>query len=306
MKNTFDIMRAIHLKNNVDTRGFTIDTRSALRVAHIMERLLSDEYEWGDLFRDILLFVADAYSGGAASTIYYYVTSLLDQEDWDDEEDGDRSLYLKHEFLMKDSQFPKSVDSEDGGYWWANPNIPLTNARSHWKDFDATTEPLDFSKRSSFTQLVSSTNLNEVPDRFVKDLGDGYTYNYMPFADEWKPSVVIDDKIYLNNFEPVPKNSYFVGNKIYYVVDEHNVVVPIRINSNTEIARHEMPIPTGPVDITGIAWQYSLGRPGLEWEREAYMMQIWPRFASDISNSNTMVKKESELDKNSGKKPQGI
>jgi hypothetical protein len=305
-KHTNDIIRSLFLKHNVDTRGLKIDDYSANDAVNIMSKLLDDSYNWEELFKDIALFVADSYTAGAATTIYNYIASLTDQEDWDDEVDGNRSLFLQHDFLLKDSPFPKSVDEIDGGYWWANPNIPLTNGRSHYKDHIETTSPYDYSKRSSFTQLVSSNKLTEIPDRFVKDLGSMYTSGYAPFADEWKPSVVIDGNIYFNNFEPIPPSSYFLGNRIYYVVDEYNVVVPIRINSNTEIARYEVPIPTGPVDITGIAWQYSLGTPGLEWEREAYMMQIWPRFASDISKTNTVVKKEPELDKNSGMKPQGV
>lgn len=86
----------------------------------------------------------------------------------------------------------------------------------------------------------------------------------------------------LNYFEPVRAGSRFFGNKVYYVKDEKNVVVPIRINSNTEIARFAPLVPTEPVDIVGIAWQYSSGKPGLEWERERYIMQVWPRYLSDV------------------------
>jgi hypothetical protein len=115
----------------------------------------------------------------------------------------------------------------------------------------------------------------------------------MPFAEEWKPyryssNVNIETSQQAeaaglkNIFKPIRPGTKFYGDRVYYVVDQKNVVVPIRINANTEIARFNPLVPTGSVDIVGISWQYSAGTPGLEWERERYMMQVWPRHFSDV------------------------
>jgi hypothetical protein len=287
-------------RNGIDSRGFEFNYD---------ERSLKNWTDSGfDVVNEFLvpiaLSIADYYTYGAASRVYSYVVNLIDSKEWDIEVDGDISNYLKYEFLELESPFPKSIDSVDGGYWWANPSIPLTNARSHYKDNkESETEQFGMlDSRDFFTQLISSNKLPEVEDRFVRDLGSQYSSSYSPFADEWKPSVMINGQLVMNEFKSMPSGSYFVGNRIYYVADEHNVVIPIRINSNTEIARYELSIPTGSVDITGIAWQYSLGKPGLEWEREAYMMQIWPRFASDISKRPEISQK---VDREVEKKDRG-
>lgn len=258
---------------------------------------------------------------------------------------------LEFEEITFVSDFPWSVDKKDGGYWWACPDIPLTNARSHqndqnWGDPANTTDNDDGiffrnqdtgfgfisnldpnARRHVFSQLISSDKANlSVPifdlydqrdlgdvinslagedasfeikygrnkheydmgyirPRFVRDLGHYYSSSYMPFAEEWKPyrwEKNSDGQPIKNEFVPIKPGTRFWGNRVYYVVDENNVVVPIRINVNTEIARYYPYVPTGKVNITGIAWQYSSGNPGLEWEREKYIMQIWPRYFSDV------------------------
>ena len=291
------------LKNKIDSRGFYFDFNDALIKEWLDREETIGEY-LADLGLNILFAVIDSYTfPGFSSTVYSLISTEFDTEDWDDEEDGDRNNYYQYEFVNLESPFPKSVDKEDGGYWWANPDIPLTNARSHWKDTKEynNTGPLSIGfspdDRIMWTQRISSNKfssmgITDIKERRVRDLGMTYSSSYAPFAEEWKPSTIINGQLVMNKFEPIPSGSYFVGNRTYYVRDKNNVVVPIRINSNTEIARFEVPIPTGSVDITGIAWQYSLGKPGLEWEREAYMMQIWPRFASDIAKKITTVKEE--------------
>ena len=125
--------------------------------------------------------------------------------------------------------------------------------------------------------------MSYIKPRFVGDLGNRFTDPYEPFSEIWKPYRYIDGTTrQLNSFEPIDKGTRFVGDKVYYVVDEKNVVIPIRINANSEIARHFYEVPTGSIDLVGIAWQYSVGKPGLEWEREAYIMQVWPRYLSDV------------------------
>lgn len=300
-------------KHGIDSRGFYFQQNN-----FFINEWIDKGDNIGEVLVDIgmaiLFTVVDSYTfPGFSSTVYALLSDALDVEDWDDEVDGDRNNYLQYELVNLESPFPKSVDEEDGGYWWANPNIPLTNARSHYKDWQSSNNNLlgineNITDRSQWTQRISSTKLSKlgvlgIPERRVKDLGMMYSSSYAPFAEEWKPSTMVNGQLVMNKFEPIPSGSYFIGNRTYYVVDEHNVVVPIRINSNTEIARFEVPIPTGPVDITGIAWQYSLGKPGLEWEREAYMMQIWPRFASDISKR--FVTKEEERRKKEEERKQG-
>ena len=137
--------------------------------------------------------------------------------------------------------------------------------------------------------------LDYIRARYVKDLGSEFSSSYMPFAEEWKPyrwERDSDGSIVKNEFRPIKAGTRFFGDRIYYVVDDKNVVVPIRIDANTEIARYYPLVPTVPVDITGIAWQYSGGKPGLEWERERYMMQVWPRYFSDVGLKWTPPKLE--------------
>jgi len=306
------------LNNQIDARGykFTFDFDSTMRFLRTGDfngvnlDVVALIVQIGSYAADIL--APGAGIGTAITTVFNLIHTTGVNMDWDYEEDGDKGRYLTYEKVFEESPFPKSLDLRDGGYWWTNPNIPLTNARSHFKDFKETTDYDTFGeyidelelyfgvlgdalvdlKRKSWTQLISSNKLPEVLDRYVKNLGPWYTNSYEPFAEEWKPfrretyrdPVTRDKKIrYVrNNFQPIPDGYTFLGNRIYYVVDSNNVVIPIRINSNSEIARFRLPIPTGPCDITGIVWQNSLGKPGLEWEREAYNMELWPRFASDI------------------------
>lgn len=297
-------------KHNIESRGFYFDYRidpSDGKIVFLKEWTFSQKDEIVEAILEIAYTViapivdSMTFPGFSGLTRYSieYLIATNKKDTWDDSgyfdedgrpKDGDRTSYIRYEFPVLESPFPKSVDRQDGGYWWANPDIPLTNARSHFKDNKETTNSTNLgivtvgdTVRDVWSQHKSSTNVPEVKDRFVKDLGMMYSASYSPFAEEWKPSTIINGKLVMNEFEPIPTGSYFVGNRIYYVVDENNVVVPIRINSNTEIARHKIPIPNGNVNITGIAWQYSLGNHGLEWEREAYMMQVWPRFMSDIS-----------------------
>lgn len=130
---------------------------------------------------------------------------------------------------------------------------------------------------------VHQYDMSHIDKRYVSNLGGYFSSSYMPFAEEWKPYKYIDGtQIIKNEFKPITPGTKFAPNRVYYVVDDANVVVPIRINANTEIARFDYEVPTGVVDITGIAWQYSLGKPGLEWERERYVMQVWPRYLSDV------------------------
>lgn len=280
------------IKNGIDGKGFEIDTG----LEGLQEWVENDWDTVVGILKSISLSVVDYIVGlpqGTSETVFDFTSALFDSPtEWWDEADGDQNSYYKYEFVSLPSPFPKSVDKEDGGYWWANPDIPLTNARSHYRDYQLTTVGQTDYRRDHFTQLVSSNKLPEIADRYVRDLGASYSSSYAPFAEEWKPSTKIGGMLLMNSFKSVPPGEYFEANKTYYVADEHNVVVPIRINSSTEIARYELPIPTGSVDITGIAWQYSLGKPGLEWEREAYIMQVWPRFASDIAKRTSTAKKE--------------
>lgn len=303
----------IFSKHRIDADGFYFD--------YLPDTLKIWEFSNWDEALDAVLDIGSyilqtfvdsfTFPGFSAGVIYVYgVLTSGEDDEWDDEESGDRTNYLKYEFEVLESTFPKSLDKEDGGYWWANPNIPLTNARSHFKDHKRTTDSGFLGTglgadetRDEFTQLISSNKLPEIDDRYVRDLGMMYSSSYSPFAEEWKPSTMVDGKLVENEFKPIPSfGSYFIGNRIYYVMDENNVVIPIRINSNTEIARYKMPIPTGTVNITGIAWQYSLGKHGLEWEREAYMMQIWPRFASDITKEQ--LRKGPDKPDNDGREPE--
>lgn len=286
------ILESIMSNNFVDARGFLfIDDPLDLygRLNGNFGPADSFDFLLTSFILDTIISVADFFTFGIAGKILHLIPGLFPEtpgwDFWD--KDIDFSKYLQYETIEVDSPFPKSVDDQDGGYWWATPTIPLTNANSHYKDYKDTTGFLD-ARRNQFTQLISSNKLPEVEDRYVRDLGHLYSSSYAPWAEEWKPSKMVNGQLVYNTFEPVLPNSYFIGNKIYYVVDENNVVVPIRINSNTEIARFNLPIPTGSCDITGIAWQYSLGKPGLEWEREAYVMQVWPRFSSDILEYRTL------------------
>lgn len=163
-----------------------------------------------------------------------------------------------------------------------------------------------FTSRRVFTQLVSSNKTNVyiptyvepgddsfdeeheysmsyIKDRYVKDLGPEYAASYEPFAEEWKP-YRYDGGVETTKttFSRIRSGDRFYGDRVYYVVDEDNVVIPIRINANTEIARYSPYVPTGSIDLVGIAWQYSGGKPGMEWERERYIMQVWPRYLSDV------------------------
>lgn len=291
----------LYTKHGIDARGFRFETPVAEIqkflfnvvddtniVSDILVNLndaLDISSEFTTLFTDLVSSFGYEWISGLYNA-YETISSIVDSPAYDETE-YDFTPYYKWDFVYAESPFPRSVDAESGGYWWANPDIPLTNARSHFKDDEISTSPGPTSQntnyRSHFTQLKSSTTLSEVEDRYVKDLGYMYSSSYAPFAEEWKPSTMIDGNLVMNVFEPIPSDLFFEPDTTYYVVDEHNVIIPIRINSNTEISRFNIPIPTGPVDITGIAWQFSLGKPGMEWERESFCMQIWPRFASDIS-----------------------
>jgi hypothetical protein len=172
-------------------------------------------------------------------------------------------------------KFPISIDKTDGAYWFTNQNIPLPNAIESGPP------------EAQSTWLVSSTKVPTYIQRggkdfrTVGDLSRGNLLSDSSYYYYYENNRDLQEQWNGNNLKPLG-GGYFQPNRVYYLSDTDGVVVPIRINANTEIARFKIPIPTGPVDITGILWQYSMGTPGLEWEREAYIMQIWPRFLSDI------------------------
>lgn len=327
------------LSKNIDARGYkfsydwdtTVNVLSGLNYDGSVRDIVESIVSWSSIA--INIFFPGA--GIALSIAFNIINNSSDLPDYDVEESGDIGRYLLYEKVETESPFPKTVDFNNGGYWWVNPNIPLTNARSHYKDYKESTAVdtlgdyadevaiflgligglIDLSRGegedslTGWTQLKSSTKISDlVKVRTVKDLGERYYNYYEPFAEEWKPyrrhfeyDPMTDSyslKYIRNKFRPIPSGSFFEEDKIYYVVDKHNVVVPIRINANTEIARYNLPIPTGLCDITGIAWQNSLGKPGMEWERESYNMQLWPRFASDIISYNTppMVEDDGEFE----------
>lgn len=279
-------------------------------------------------------FIGDMI-GGLANFVEMYKMPEVPEDN--DHELGFSGRTYFYETVQATSDFPMSVDKKDGGYWWACPTVPLTNARSHQNDANYGNPSNDlhegsiysgigigdhedsyYTSRTVFSQLISSNirfpqhpiwdkenpdlvveskenqlediygyihgyDMSHIDQRNVSNLGGQFSSSYMPFAEEWKPYKYIDGTtIVKNEFKPITPGTKFVANRVYYVVDESNVVVPVRINANTEIARFNYEVPTGVVDITGIAWQYSLGKPGLEWERERYVMQVWPRYLSDV------------------------
>lgn len=167
-------------------------------------------------------------------------------------------------------RFPLSIDKKDGAYWFTNKNIPLTNAIESGHP------------EAESTWLVSSTKVplyirNDTNGiRTISDLNRGA-------ANSAYDTYFRYENDYLGQTFRRITSGYFEPNKVYYLQEaETGIVIPIRINANTEIARFRVPIPTGLVNVTGIAWQYSMGTPGMEWEREQYIMQVWPRFLSDI------------------------
>jgi hypothetical protein len=172
--------------------------------------------------------------------------------------------------------FPASIDTKDGAYWFINEDIPLVNSIAPGPQ-EAESSWLRSSNKVPAYQGTSRIRTIGDLSRGLNSIADNiYSYQY-----ESNPTLsqLWNGKILR------PENGFFMANKTYYVSDFSGVVIPIRINANTEIARFRTRIPQGFVNITGILWQYSLGKPGLEWERESYMMQVWPRFLSDIVGS---------------------
>jgi hypothetical protein len=331
------------IKHGTDYQGFEISVDYAHELVTIAHKAIGD-INIGNILEKLgigfIIGILDAFGlsfiGKTINMVYSTIDTyrLPEVPEPNQYQNGSITREYVYEKVKTQSEFPASVDRKNGGYWWACPTIPLTNARSHQNDAnygdpsrDSDNEgdlifpnqDISATERTVFSQLISSNKAvvtvpvwdpwngpswiwetnqendeNEfgkkhsyytgyIRSRYVKDLGKDFSSSYEPFAEEWKPYRYIDGQTMVKNeFEPITSGSKFVGNRTYYVVDENNVVIPIRINSNTEIARYLYDVPTGSVDITGIAWQYSLGVPGLEWEREAYMMQIWPRYLSDV------------------------
>lgn len=181
--------------------------------------------------------------------------------------------------------FPISIDAKDGGYWFTDPNIPKPIKTPTDRLSDRTVgdisrhDPNNFQERQALTGYINryENYKNEVSFANAKDRHP-IDYSYRYYEDIAKTLT-----------EEERSKIQFLPNKVYYAADENGIVIPIRINANTEIARFRVPVPTGLFDISGIAWQYSSGQPGLEWEREGYMMQIWPRFLSDITKRKEEV-----------------
>jgi len=176
----------------------------------------------------------------------------------------------------KTSKFPVTIDEKDGAYWFTNPNIPLTNAIESGPS------------EAQSTWMVSSTKVPTYIKRDGREFrtvgglsGGQITRQDSTYYYYYENSRGIKNDWNGNKLKPLGEG-YFQPNRVYYLTDDSGTVIPIRINANTEIARFKIPIPTGRVNITGILWQYSMGTPGLEWEREGYVMQVWPRFVSDI------------------------
>ena len=333
----------LSIKHGIDYQGFEISVDYGHELMNIAHKSIGD-INIGNILEKLgigfIIGILDAFGlsfiGKTINMVYSTIDTyrLPEVPEPNQYQVGSITREYVYEKVIFQSEFPSSVDKKNGGYWWADPNIPLTNARSHQNDANYgdpskesdnegdlvfPNQDISSTERTVFSQLVSSNKANistpiwdpwngsswiwetdqqndenefgkkheysiaYIRSRYVKDLGSAYSSSYEPFAEEWKPYRYIDGQTMIKNeFEPIDSGSKFVGNRTYYVVDENNVVIPIRINANTEIARYLYTVPTGSVDITGIAWQYSLGVPGLEWEREAYMMQIWPRYLSDV------------------------
>ena len=337
------INEILSIKHGIDYQGFEISVDYGHELMTVAHKAIGD-INIGNVLEKLgisfIVAILDALGLSFVGKTLNMVYSTLDTyrlpevPEPNQYQVGSITREYSYEKVTAPSEFPASVDKKNGGYWWACPSIPLTNARSHQNDAnfgDPNTDDdnegdsinpnqdISSTERTVFSQLVSSNkveisvpiwdpwngsswiwetnqendqnefgkkhtyNIAYIRSRYVRDLGREYSSSYEPFAEEWKPYRYVDGQTMIKNeFQPIDSGSKFVGNRTYYVVDENNVVIPIRINANTEIARYLYDVPTGSVDITGIAWQYSLGVPGLEWEREAYMMQIWPRYLSDV------------------------
>jgi hypothetical protein len=205
------------------------------------------------------------------------IISEQDKETWNSQTNRNGLLYYRYADGINQS-FPKTVDrnpDEPQPYWFTNPNIPLTNAMEIGPPEAESTWLRTSTKVEAYIQRGGREF------RRVGDLSRGGDVAEQSYYYHYENNPRIKQEWDGNNLQP-EDDGYFIPNKTYYLTDQNGVVIPIRINANTEIARFKVPIPKGLVDVIGIMWQYSLGTPGLEWERESYMMQVWPRFLSDI------------------------
>ena len=191
-----------------------------------------------------------------------------------------------YKFGKHTQPFPITIDRLDGGYWFTNPDIPKP-AFTPKEGYISDRKTKDLWRHDT-TDAVEGESLTSYINRYE---------NYCNIPEQLVDRHPIDFKnrkysVRTNNdFAPGGRLNkeqiarvQFLPNKVYYAADEDGFVIPIRINANTEIGRFRPIVPTGSFDVTGIVWQYSMGQPGLEWEREGYIMQIWPRFLSDITN----------------------
>lgn len=212
-----------------------------------------------------------------------YVITDDERKNWASQTSRNGLLY--YEYVEGVNQyFPKTVylDKKDPQYpyWFTNPNIPLTNAIDVGEEWALSTWLKSSTKVQAYIEGAGGKKPGE-DFRRVGDLNRGTDIAEQTYYYHYENNPAIRNQWNGNNLQP-EDDGYFIPNKTYYLSDPSGVVVPIRINANTEIARFKVQIPKGLVDIIGIAWQYSLGIPGMEWERESYIMQVWPRFLSDI------------------------
>jgi len=234
------------------------------------------------------------------------VISDQDKKTWNLQTNRNGLLYYNYVGGI-DQLFPKTVDSlyniynigmgkpgstflnEPVPYWFTNPDIPLINGMELGPDEAESTWYRSSTKVPAYIQRGGKEF------RTVRDLSRGNDVADQSYYYHYENNPKIKQEWNGKNLQP-ESDGYFIPNKTYYLTDQAGVVIPIRINANTEIARFKVAIPKGLVDIVGIMWQYSLGKPGLEWEREAYMMQVWPRFLSDIIPlDQTSVLKDTEV-----------
>lgn len=212
-----------------------------------------------------------------------YIITEEEQKNWTSQTSRNGLLY--YEYVGNVNQyFPKTVkiDPKDPQYpyWFTDPNIPLTNAIDVGFPWALSTWLKSSTKVQAYIEGAGGKTPGE-DFRRVGDLNRGTDIAEQTYYYHYENNPAIRNQWNGNNLQP-EDDGYFIPNKTYYLSDPSGVVVPIRINANTEIARFKVQIPKGLVDIIGIAWQYSLGIPGMEWERESYIMQVWPRFLSDI------------------------
>jgi hypothetical protein len=242
------------------------------------------------------------YTGAGAADfwdIFELEIDKITENSWPDKiADYSRMGMPYYKYGLIPQPFPISIDKLDGDYWFTDPNIPKSIVTpSDGKIIDRKVgdisrhDPNNPQERQALTNYINRYE-NYKGESPIWRNRHPIDYGYRLYSD-----VVIQEKL-------DPSKVQFLPNKVYYAADENGFVIPIRINANTEIARYRVPVPTGVFDITGIAWQYSMGQPGLEWEREGYIMQIWPRFLSDINSKiQQRVKEDDKRVEGGGKKP---